>query len=225
MRNFIKLTICILIAVFACSCSNKQLHLVSSSQAVNNRVDQEFLSKKQIINNLVNEAKNETKLDKNKIVEKYLWIQYVNMDEDPELELLVSYRYEIHNGYFCVYDYKDKKYKEIFSCPWAVEKMSGQEIVVASGGSNIHQLTANIIHMEKGKLWFLWSAVLDKYDYTDPYKGIEVHGHYYVDTNNILHYSYKVEKTDKDAVVLNREYKEEFFIWDRVENKYKEKMH
>ncbi len=194
--------------------SRQQTQPTVVNQAV--KANQEFPAKKQIINNLVDE----TKLDKREINERNLWIQYVAMDQDSELELLVSYRYDIHKGCFFIYDYNDKKYKLVFSRPWAIERMNGHDVVVASGNKEIHQLQAKIIHMERGEVKVLWEAVIDKYNYTDLLSGTEVHGHYYVDTNSILHYFYKIEKTDKNAKVISREYKEEIYVWDKTQNKY-----
>lgn len=178
---------------------------------------QEFIAFDQILNMVSSEIKQ----DKNKITWKNIMIEYVNIDEDDELEMLISYREEIHKGHFFIYDYKDKKYQKIFYRPWAVEKIHSHELVVASGSKLIHQLKAYIIHAEKGQVWTLWSGILDGYNYTNPFKGIEIHGHYYVDTNGILHYYYKVENTNENAKVLKREVYEEIYIWDYIHNKFK----
>jgi hypothetical protein len=206
--NFIILTM-------LCSCTNKQIRITD------NKIElQKFLTKDQIAQSLIRD----TGLQKSKFNEKYLWVQYVNMDEDPQLELLVSYRDQIHNGFYLIYDYIKDKYVNVFMRQWAIEKMSGREAVVASGNQQVHQLNAYIVHLEQAKVYLMWNAIIDKYDYTNPNSGIEIHGNYYVDTNGVLHYYYKTEKTNAKGEVLESNLNEKLFIWDRASNKYKESV-
>ena len=209
----IKLAPLILLVIFVlCSCTNKQ------SKTTDNRSEvQKFLTREQIVENLIRD----TGLQKNKFNEKYLWLQYVNMDEDPQLELLVSYRDQIHNGFYLIYDYIDDKYVNAFMRPWAIEKMSDREAVVSSGNQQVHQLTAYVVHLEQGKVYLMWNAIIDKYDYTNPNSGTEIHGNYYVDTNGVLHYYYKIEKTNAKGEVLGSNSHEKLFAWDKASNKYK----
>jgi hypothetical protein len=177
--------------------------------------DQKFISEVEVMQDI------KMVLNPNeKISLENVCIEYANMDEDHDLELLTSYRIGIHQGYFFIYDYKDGKYNKIFYKPWAVEKMGPFEVVVASGDKTVHQLTAHILHVEKGKVFEPWSGIIDQYDYRDPVNGIEIHGYYYVDTNAILDYCYKRENTNQDGKVLKSQFKEESYIWDRSKNKY-----
>ena len=216
MKKIYILFCMIVVTIIISYCLNRQVHQTSNNQVANIKVNQEYPNKKTIIDNLTIE----TKIDKDKIIQKNLWIQYIDMDEDPELELLVSYRVDIHKGYFFIYDYMDRKYLRIFSKEWAIERMSGNDVIAASGNDQVHQLTAYIIHMYQGKVNVLWNGIIDKYEYTNQSKGREIHAHYYVDTNSILHYCYKVEVTDMNAEVLKREYKEDLYSWSNIENKY-----
>lgn len=216
MRTIKHIIIIVVLCLILTCCGSVKDKETSSMQKVNTSTNQQYLNKNQIMNNL----SKETKIEKSKLMEKYIWFQYVDMDEDPELELLVSYRYDIHKGFFFIYNYENNKYKLIFSKPWAIERMSGHDIIVASGSSEIHQLEAKIIQMHNAQISVLWQGIIDRYDYSDLINGLEIHGQYYVDTNSKLHYFYKIEKTDKNASILDRQYKEELFIWDSAQNKF-----
>lgn len=203
-----------------CSCSRDLTKNGSGSWTGSESTSQRFPDKNELISLLVSE----TRIPKNDINISYISVLYADIDQDPDLELFISYREGIHKGYFLIYKNKGSKYKKVFSQPWAVERMNGREVTVASGNEKIHQLTANIIHMEQEKVYVLWSAIEDKYDYSNPLNGIETHGYYYVDTNAVLHYCYKIERTDENAKVLNKEYKEELYVWNPDIGKYEKQQ-
>ena len=211
----ISISISIIIIILSL-CSNTHTYKTSNNQIDEIKINQEFLNQKKIIDKVANG----TKISKDRIKYKNIWIQYVDIDEDPELELLISYRVEVHKGYFFIYDYKERKYFKIFSKEWAIERMSANDVIVASGNDEIHQLTAFIIHMHQRKVNILWYGIIDKYNYSDTSKGREIHAKYYVDTNSVLHYCYKIEATDTNAKVLEREFREDLYVWSNLEGKY-----
>ncbi len=211
---FLMLPLVVIILLSACYYNRG--NSTAYNRKSNSGENQQFLDRSKIINNLVQAAD----LKKENINQSNLWVQYVDIDEDSDLELLVSYRQEIHKGYFFIYDYRHRKYLQVFAKPWAVQKMSGKEIITASGNREVHRLISNIIHMERGRVRIMWSAIIEEYDYTNPLSGTELHGDYYIDTNSVLHYCYKIEKTDKDAKVLKRDFKEQLFVWDAAANSY-----
>jgi len=169
---------------------------------------------------IINSIEKESKIIKDKIVEKNIWLQYADIDEDPELEMLLSYRYELHKGYFFIFDYQNGKYVTVFTRPWPVEKMSMKEVIYASGSNTVHILTANILQMQKGKVNIIWSGVYDKYDYTKLTNGNETHARYYIDTNGMLNYFYKFDKNDQNGMSLKTEFISEKYTWDANKNMF-----
>lgn len=214
----ILLGLLLLVILFsALSIFSKTNSSITCSQIETTNLIQDFLSEQELYNKL----KEELKPLNVGIEKKYLSFQYTDMDQDPELELMVSYRWDIHKGIFIVYNYSDGMYKKIFFKEWAVEKMNPFEIIVASGDEKIHQLMAYMVHMEQNTVKTMWNAIIEKYDYSNLSNGKEIHGHYYVDTNSLLHYFYKIESIDKNAKVIKKEYKEEEYLWDQADKKYK----
>jgi len=198
------------ILLFFCSCTSNQIsHLQTEDRQV-------LMTKGEIINSI----EKESKIIKDKIVEKNIWLQYADIDEDPELEMLLSYRYELHKGYFFIFDYQNGKYVTVFTRPWPVEKMSMKEVIYASGSNTVHILTANILQMQKGKVNIIWSGVYDKYDYTKLTNGNETHARYYIDTNGMLNYFYKFDKNDQNGMSLKTEFISEKYTWDANKNMF-----
>jgi len=178
--------------------------------------EQQFITDEQIKEIITNE----TKIEKDKIVEKNIWLQYADIDEDPEREILLSYRYELHKGYFSIFDDQNGKYVTVFTRPWPVEEMSMKEVIYASGSNTVHILTANILQMQKGKVSIIWSGIYDKYDYTKLTNGTETHARYYIDTNGILNYFYKLDKTNQNGMPLKTEFISEKYTWDVNKNMF-----
>lgn len=208
MKKFCIMIFFILLIVYSCSTKSSTLSRTTSQQ--------KFLTMEEIKRGISEELS----LDSSKIIDRYIWIQYADIDEDPELEMIISYRYELHKGYFFIFDYKNGKYVMAFTRNWPVEKMSMKEVVYASGNDTTHALTASILQMQEGKVNIIWSGIYDKYDYSKLIKGIEVHGRYYIDTNDILNYFYKVDKTDKSGVPIKTEFRNEKYIWDSNKNMF-----
>jgi len=201
--------ISILLLIF-CSCALKNSNIERSAEK------QLFMSEEQVKAIIASE----TKIEKDKIIDKYIWFQYADIDEDPELELLLSYRVGLHKGYYFIFDYQDGKYVNVFSRPWPVEKMSQKEVIYAAGNETVHILTANILKMQKGKVNVIWSGIYDKYDYSKLTSGTETHGRYYIDTNGVLNYFYKLDKTNQNGIPIKTEFESEKYIWNAKENKF-----
>ncbi|MGE5473551.1 MAG: hypothetical protein ACM3UU_04940 [Ignavibacteriales bacterium] len=206
-----KLTIIIsIILIVLCACALKNSNLQRSAAG------QQFMTNEQI----KSEISQETRIPIDKIVDKYIWFQYADIDEDSEFELLLSYRFELHKGYYLIFDYKNGKYTNIFLRPWPIEKMSQKEVVYASGNDVVHTLTANILQIQKEKVNIIWSGIYDKYDYSKLTNGLETHGRYYIDTNGVLNYFYKVDATDYNGIPVKTEYKSERYYWNANKNMF-----
>lgn len=206
-----KLTIIIsIILIVFCACALK------SSNPARSVERQRFMTNEQIKEAIAQQIKIPT----DKIIDKYIWFQYADIDEDPELELLLSYRFELHKGFYLIFDYRNGNYENAFSHPWPVEKMSQKEVIYASGSDVTHTLTANILQMQKGKVNIIWSGIYDKYDYSKLTSGLEVHGRYYIDTNAVLNYFYRTDITDSNGIPIKSEYKSEKYYWDANKNMF-----
>ncbi|MGE5328547.1 MAG: hypothetical protein ACM3KR_03460 [Deltaproteobacteria bacterium] len=206
----------IIISIILLMLSACALKISGSERSV---VSQQFMTNEQIKTVIAQK----TKIPKDKITDKYIWLQYVDIDEDPELELLLSYRFGLHEGYFFIFDYQNGEYVNVFFRPWSVEKMSQKEVIYASGNETVHTLTANILQMQKGKVNIIWSGIYDKYDYSKLTNGMETHGRYYIDTNGVLNYFYKVDKTNQNGIPVETDYISERYIWDPGKNMFVKK--
>jgi len=129
----------------------------------------------------------------------------------------------LHKGYFFIFDYQNGKYLNIFSRPWPVEMMSQKEVIYASGSDTVHTLTANILQIQKGKVNIIWSGINDKYDYSNLTSGIEIHGRYYLDTNGILNYFYRLDKTNQNGLPIKTDFISEKYIWNFKKNMFLKK--
>ncbi|NQF16086.1 hypothetical protein HPY31_19495 [Brevibacillus sp. HB1.3] len=154
----------------------------------------------------------------NELYLDFLYYKTLNLDDDKEMELVVTAPGGAHTGSFFVFDQQNEQYQLIFEEEWHVPKdglvqpdelddfipyctSNGKRLyktIDYSGGTGIHVETAHLWYIENGKVVIAWEGEMKK---VTSFQGIltVTLGTYHIE-NDTLHYfanSYKQDIEQK----------------------------